>query len=150
MKLYFFLLAVSSFICISCSDNQRQRNNQLDACVDSFSVYYFNYHLNDAARFATDDSRKWIELMASNVTEQDVELLKSQGQDAEVEIVSKDMEDSVATVSICVKHYLRKDTIGQVGRITDDDTYVLRAVAQNDKWKIRMEGPLRSERRNRD
>ncbi|MBR5929578.1 MAG: hypothetical protein IKZ93_06300, partial [Prevotella sp.] len=53
-------------------------------------------------------------------------------------------------VNISVQNFLSMDSIGKAGRMTDEASFRLNAQIQNGKWRIRMEGPLRSEKRSRD
>ena len=124
----------------------------METCVDSFATHYFNYQFEDALRFCTPESERWLVYAASNVHQADIDILKKLSQGAEIEIQDIDIEagDTTATVRIVVRNFLRMDTIGTQGHMTKEATFVLPATYMDKHWKIRMEGLLRSERKSRD
>ena len=143
-------MVMGALLC-SCLGRTSSANKGLQQCVDSFAAYYFNGLYTDALRFATPDSRKWLKVAASNMTAADIELLHQQEHEATVNTEITNATDSTAQVIVSVSNYMVKDTIGVTGHMTHHtDTYVLRAVISDGKWKIRMEGLPQSERRSHD
>lgn len=150
MKTKSLLLLVMATL-IGCGESKDGSEEQLMEVVDSFSVSYFNYDLQKAQRFSTVDSEKWLQFIATNIQQEDVDILRQQELPATVEIGEINYTgDSSAIVNISVQNFLRMDSIGQAGRMTDQASFRLNALIQNGKWRIRMEGPLRSEKRSRD
>jgi hypothetical protein len=150
MKRNCLLLLVLAML-IACGESRDGSEKQLYEVVDSFSTGYFNYDLMKAERFSTDDSRKWLQFIASNILQDDVDLLRQQDLPATVTIDELNYTgDSTAVVGITAHDFLRLDSIGKSGVITSEATFRLNAQIINGKWKIRMEGPLRSERRSHD
>ena len=135
----------------ACGGSRDGSEDQLREAVDSFAVSYFNYDFNKARRFCTDDSEKWLQFAASNVQQEDVDLLRQQEEPATVDVDEWDYtSDSTASVHVNVHNYLRMDSIGKAGRMTDEGQYVLNAVIHQGKWFIRMADLPRSEKRNHD
>ena len=135
-----------------CTQKIDGSSEQLTETVDSFAYHYFNYHLKQASRFCTEDSQKWLEFLASNIVQGDVDLLREQENEAEIshdEILLQDT-DSIKIIRMTVRNHLMKDSIGKVGRMVKKSVYDIQAVKHRGKWFIRMEGPLRSERQNHD
>ena len=150
MKRYSFLFMVLMML-VACGESKDGSEDQLMEVVDSFAVSYFNYDLMKAQRFSTVDSEKWLQFIASNIQQEDVDILRQQELPATVEIGEVNYTgDSSAIVNISVHNFLSMDSIGKVGRMTDEASFRLNAQISNGKWRIRMEGPLRSEKRSRD
>ena len=135
----------------SCIGNRDGSEEQLREAVDSFAVSYFNYDFMKARRFCTEESEKWLQYAASNVHQADIDILREQEEAASVNIEDLTITgDSTARVRISVHHFLRMDTIGKAGRMTDEATYALKAMIRQGKWYIRMEDLPRSEKPGRD
>ena len=150
MKRYSFLLLVLPML-IACGENRDGSEEQLVEVADSFSLGYFNYDLQKAKRFCTDDSEKWLQFIASNIQQEDVDILRQQEVSATVEVGEVSYTgDSSAVVNITVQHFLKMDSIGKTGVMTDEADFRLNAHIHNGRWYIRMEGPLRSEKRSHD
>lgn len=127
-------------------------SEQLTETVDSFAYHYFNYHLKQASRFCTEESQKWLEFLASNIEQGDVDLLREQENEAEIthDEIQLQESDTTKTIHLTVRNHLVKDSIGKVGRMVKKSDYTVQTVKLGGKWFIRMEGPLRSEKRSRD
>ena len=150
MKTKGLLLLVMATL-IGCGESRDGSEEQLMEVVDSFSVSYFNYDLQKAQRYSTVDSEKWLQFIATNIQQEDVDILRQQDLPATVEIGEVNYTgDSSAIVNISVQNFLSMDSIGKAGQMTDHASFRLNALIQNGKWRIRMEGPLRSEKRSRD
>ena len=156
MKFNFFTTTVTSIIiimtvCNSCGHSDIMGNDEVKDVVDSFAVAYFNFHYDKAIKYVTNPSARWIHFSASNVTQKDINILKSKEYDASIEI--KDMTndgDSLYHVSVMVCNYLPANIISKQEHIVDKDTYIFDTVKEHGKWKIRMASPPRSEKRNHD
>ena len=80
-----------------------------------------------------------------------IDKLKAQEEGASHEI--GDIEytsDTTATVTCKVFNFLRIDTLGQSGDITQRAEYKINFVKRDGKWLVKMESPLQNERQNRD
>lgn len=150
MKRYSFLLLALPML-MACSGSKDGSEEQLKEVADSFSVGYFNYDLQKAKRFSTDDSEKWLQYIASNIQQEDVDILRQQELPATVQVGEVSYTgDSSAIVDITVEHFLKLDSMGKAGQMTDEAAFRLNAHIHNGRWYIRMEGPLRSEKRSHD
>ena len=143
-----FLLAALVFG--GCQEHDGSED-QLQECVDSFAVYYYNWHLDKAARFCTADSRQWLQFAASNVHQEDLDTLHNKAEDAQVEIGDiSQTDDNSATAEIHVSDFLQMDTIGQPPTLVDEADFTLQLVMEQGKWRVRMEGLPRSGKQSRD
>lgn len=147
MKFNSSLLFALLMFCLSCQGDFASRESKLESCADSFANHYFNYHFDDALRFCTPESGRWLQYAATNVHEADVEVLKTQKEGAGIVVGNIEMadDDSTALVEIQVSNYLQMDTIGTRGHIVQQATFRLPAVYREKQWKIRMEGLPRNE-----
>ena len=119
--------------------------------VAAFADAYFNYDFGEALKMVTPESEKWLRFAASNVTQGDVDLLNAQDEAATVEAEDYEWQnDSTLVVTVAVRNFLMKDSLGKEGVMADEAWFRLTAVQREGDYKVRMEGPLRSERQNRD
>jgi PBP1b-binding outer membrane lipoprotein LpoB len=148
-------LNIAIFACVilltSCIGNHRSRH-QVEQAADSFAENYFNYQFEEAAKHATKDSERWLRYAASNIHKADVEMLRSQDEGASVDVenVTLGDGDSTAIATIKVHNYMRLDTIGNAGRMINEDRFLLNMMKEEGKWKIKMEGLPQSEKQNHD
>ena len=100
----------------------------------------------------TPDSRKWIIYVASNLSDDDIEALNTKTAPAVTEITDSTYNeyDSTGIVVVAVKNYMAFDSIGVTGHIADEQIYRIPFVRYENRWKIKMEAPLRNEKSDRD
>ena len=115
--------------------------------AEEFANAYFNYDLAKAQLMVDEQSKKWLSYEASNITEADLELLRMQDKGATVTVDDSDCFADSAIVTVTVNDFLLADSLGSKGRMVDEKTFTIRLVQDaNGKWKVRMGGPLRSEK----
>lgn len=136
-----------TIICTACEGSDKSKWEAEDTAQE-FAEAYFSYDYGKALLYVTDDSRKWIEFKASNIGEDDINILRDQDRGPSVEITDTDLlDESNATVSVSVSNFLETDTIGGSARMVDEASFDLRLrLGADGKWRIRMEGPLQSGR----
>uniref|UniRef100_UPI003FEE614B hypothetical protein n=1 Tax=Prevotella sp. TaxID=59823 RepID=UPI003FEE614B len=141
-------MAIAAGLQLSCSGISGDEKEMIEHDVLGFSEAYFNFDLKGAASYCTDDSRKWISYVASNIQESDIEAMRSKESDATVSIVdiSFNNSDSTGTALIKVNNALVLDTIGKPGHTVDEAHYRLDFICKEGKCLIRMACPLRNER----
>lgn len=142
-----FSMALAA-LAASCDGLTRNETEEVTGTVMGFSEAYFNFDLNTAADYCTPESRKWICFLASNVQEADLEIIRTQEQNATVKVkdISYSPDDSTGTALIEAKDFLMLDTIGKSGHMKDEARFKLGFILHDGKCLIKMEGPLRSER----
>lgn len=119
--------------------------------ADSFAAGYFNLDFAKAKRFCTPESEKWLRFRATNVLQEDIDILKKQQTCATCSVSSvKITSDTTAIVACKVENYLRTDTLGRPGCMTRSGSCTLKAVKRADAWFIKMEGLPQNGRRNHD
>lgn len=140
------LAALVALGAMSCESRQSACNKEIEKCVEGFSDAYFNYDLAKALEFCTPESRKWIEFLASNIGEADLEVLNAQEKRAQAEVkdIIYNIGDTAGTAIVEVGDYLQMDTIGHTMRLVDESTFTLDFVYKDSKCRIRMAGLLRN------
>ena len=150
MKGIFFFLACACCL-LGCEGNSSYPDEKVRERATAFAGAYFNYDFTSARKLVTEESVKWLEFAASNVTQEDVDLYNSVEEPATVEIDDYQyVNDTISIVTVLVENYLQKDSINRTATISDQGTFRLTLVLRDGKYYVRMEGPLRSERQSRD
>lgn len=152
-----YLLIVFCALFSACQQGVQDNEVQLAEVADSFCVRYFNYNFPEAMNYCTDDSRKWIQFAASNVTEKDLQILYEQETPAQINVtdIAYRETDTTALVTVVVENYWDMDEIE-----SEDDIRTLvyhrvgvfkfPMVKQQDRWRIRMEGLPQSGKSSHD
>lgn len=119
---------------------------QLREDIDSFATYYYNWHFQQANKYCTPQSEKWLRYASSNVHQADIDLLHAKQEDAKIEIADIDFHDDEVSASIRlhVSDFLQMDTIGTAAHLMKDATFVIPMVMHDGKWKVDLkEIPLK-------
>ena len=115
-----------------------------------FAEAYFNYDFDKARRFVVPESEKWLRFAASNVTQEDVDLVNAAQKAASAEVTMCDHQnDSTVCVMVSVRHVVLKDTIGRPAYTADEAEFALTLVRRGADYQVRMEGLPRNERQSR-
>ena len=134
-----------------CYDNEADPNAEIKECVIDFAEAYFNYEFMEARERVTPESEKWLRFAASNMTQEDIDMLNAKSVPATTAVNDiTTVDDTTAIAVVEVKDFLQKDSIGKAGSIVDEATFALTVIKRNKKYFVRMEGLPRSERQNRD
>ena len=139
------LAAVSSQVLCGCQPHEGSES-QLKEDVDSFAIYYYNWHFEKAAKYCTDSSEIWLRYAASNVHPADIELLHIKQADATIEIKDIDFGDDEvsANVELDVTNFLQMDTIGREAHTIPTGTFKIPMVMEGGKWKVSLKSlPVR-------
>ena len=151
MKNLALFIVVTLAMLTACDGQKKSQEEQINDCATGFAEAYFNYDFQQAERFVTPESSRWLKFAASNIGEADVKQLNEHGEEALVEVMDySETDDSTVVVTVEVDNYLRFDSIGGRGTLTEDSEYQLTLVNRNGNWLVRMAGLPRSEKRNLD
>lgn len=149
MKIYLFCFL--SFLCSCSGRSDAGYDDKIVSLVDSFALNYFNLDIPSSVKFCTPESDRWLRFYASNISENDLAGLRRQSEPASYEIEDVVMIDDTSAVVKCnVYNFLKISDIGTAGTIVGNESYCIPVVRRNGRWLVKMEGPLRSERRSRD
>lgn len=145
----FSILAICSFIS-ACSVGRHRNDQAVRTAADSFATSYFNYDLHKSIRFCTPSSAKWIHFAASNILQEDIDLLKQQQTKAIAETGDITYStDTTASVSCEVTNFLLRDTLGRPGHMVEKMIFRIPVVLENGSWAVDA-GHIIPERNNTD
>jgi len=134
--IFFVFLSVFALLSIfSCE--QKSAEEIVEERVDSFAVHYFNWQYAKCVKYVTPESKKFLELASTNVTENNIEMLRSVEEDAAVDIddIIYESENS-ATVQLTVHNFLMADSIGSSAKFHEKGTTELKLVKNANKWYV--------------
>ena len=151
-----FILSSTSMMLLSCgSDTEEQVNDVAEA----FAKEYFNWHYCEAMPYVTAESSEQMKFLASNVTEDDVQLLRNMESGAEIKIEDCNIADgdSVAYVNVTIENFCHADTIGRAASLHESANATLMLKHRDDKWQVvvsndwpKMAFPQQSEKQDPD
>ena len=137
---------------LTACNNHPGSESQLRETVDSFATAYYNWRFDKAMPYCSADSHRWLRYAASQVHQEDVDLLRSMDASATVEQgdITWHDADSTADVELTVKGYAGMDTIGTTAHVVDEGRFTLHLKYSDEEWKVRMANLPRSEKPDRD
>lgn len=149
MKKYLFCLCLGLFM--GCEEKEADPDAKVVAFAAAFADAYFNMDFTKARGMVAPEDVKWLRFMASNVTQEDVDLLNAQEEGATAEAEGYErLDDSTLVVTMCVRNYLVKDSLGAAADMAAEGRFRFVVVERGGDYKVRMEGLPRSERQSRD
>lgn len=149
MKMYFcvFRKSVTAFFAftamtaaVSSCTLYSSKDREIEVTAEEFGNHFFNYELKEAATMVTDDSRKWIELVASNVDTAVVEAIRNQDKAATVSVDNITMtSDTTATVELTANNYVLAKMIDEQPIVNSGMKVSFVMVKHGKKWLVRMD-----------
>lgn len=135
---------------LGCDASSSERDAIGDV-AQTWADSYFNFDYDKAQTLTDTDSHKWLSLAASNITEDDITVIRAQQTGASVNVRSVEMKgENEATVGIEVTDLLVADSIGKPMRPISSAIYNINMVRCGERWLVRMAGLPQSERQSRD
>lgn len=147
-----YLLTFLSFLLVGCQLFNEGTPDAAENTVASWANAYFNYDYEEALKYMTPESEKWIRFTASNITEKDVDFISQQNNKATADVQSRQIAegDTIGTVNIRVSNYVQLGAIGKENEVINEGIFSVQVVKRSGKWQVRMEAPLRNEKQSRD
>lgn len=134
-----FVLVAALCLASACS---LKDDAAVETCAKSFGQNYFNLRLQQASGLCTDRSYKWIEFYASNISQDDVDVLNTQTDSALCDIDDIDIDGDSARVKMTVRNFLLCDSIGRPGRMCKQGKCRLTLRKEGETWKVDLDGPV--------
>lgn len=137
------LLGILLLAQLSTACQYLQPKGELEACVDSFTHAFFNWRFNEACTYCTPASRKWLAFAASNVSEADIDALRSQPADIDYTLLHISYEDAAHTsaiVQVRIDNAIQADSLGGRRQMEVAAHYSLRLVHTHQGWKVDLDG----------
>ena len=131
------ILVINAIFTTGCQPHEGSEK-QLREDIDSFANNYYNWHFQQANKYCTPPSEKWLRYAASNVHQADIDLLHTKEEDAKIEIDDIDFHDDEvsASVHIRVSNFLQMDTIGKEAHRIKSASFIIPMVIHEGKWKV--------------
>lgn len=126
---------------LSCSDKDA---NTAEERALAFAQNYFNLRYKQSLTLCTENAKKWIVFRATNITQEDVDVINAQTDTAECEIDDVELNDdeTTADVKMTIKNVLVCDSIGKRGSIKEKIKKTLRMRKVSDNWYVDTECPI--------
>lgn len=135
----------------ACSDSRLSQQKNAASTATAFAEAYFNYDLTAACKLTTPETQDWLRFVASNINEEDIEVLNARSEGAMVTLTQCEMvNDTMCEAHVVVDNYLVADSIGRPLQLRHNDDYQLTLVLRDGRWQVRMADLPRSERHNHD
>ncbi len=132
------LILLTAFTVTSCKEDNEEEKIENGAC--RFAEYFFNCLYKDAMKLCTPESAKWLSYAASNISQEDIDILNSQKDDATCESTDIIMpDDTTAVVTMKVKNFLMMDSIGVPSKIKDSALYTIVMRKRDGRWKAHLD-----------
>lgn len=112
----------------------------------SWADAYFNCDFHEAEEYSTEDSGKWLRFAASNVSEEDLQLLRGRNAVAESSDYFLEANDTLRIVTLTVRNYLVPKPLGEPSQLADEGRFTVKVVKRGSHWKVKMDGMPRSEK----
>lgn len=136
--LYILLFPILALLWGSCADSSEE--SAVEDTARCFAEKYFTWHFIEARNFATDDMKKQIGFVASNVHKSDLDLLHSTSSIPTIEVSEVSIDnDSCATAMLDMEDVILMDTLGASAHLRKKvkSTLILRKTAGT--WKVERE-----------
>ena len=132
----------------ACSERDVQDREAAGKCAVEFMEKFFSFKFPEAELLCTSDTRDWVVWYVSNITETDIDSIHRIPNSPKVELQSvvPDSTDTTAVAYCKARDFYCLDSLGQHGRMIDEAVFRLSLVRECGEWRVRMEGPLQSER----
>lgn len=118
-------------------------------CAQEFMICLLNLQMERAYTYCTPESRPWLRQRMSLFSEEDIKSMESNEVDCTVEANTYkggSPDDSLAYVLCTAYNVMIADTLESEGTIRDKALFIVPMVKRDDRWRVKMEGPLRNER----
>ena len=126
--------------------------NDAEKALATWANAYFNFDYEKALKYTTPEGGQWIRFAASNITEQDVEFIKRQNSQTQIDILNTQQteSDTVCNANIRVSNFIQLGLSAHDNRVIDHADFHIQLVKRGGDWLVRMEGLPRSGMQNHD
>ena len=137
----YVLFMVSAWLLNACSHADGDADAAVKERARQFAEAYFNYDFISARSLATPESEKWLRFAASNVTQEDVDLINATSKSTSIAVTDcHRLDDTTTCVRVIVYNAVLKDTIGRPAHVASEADFALTLVNREGTYLVRMEG----------
>ena len=146
------ILFFLSFLMVSCQLYDENGTHDAKKALTSWANAYFNFDYEKAMQYMTPESERWIRFAASNITEQDIDFIKSHNPQTQVQVLNSQLaeSDTICKANIRVSNFIQLGFSTQDNQIIEHTDFQCQVVKRNGDWLVRMEGLPQSGRQNHD
>jgi hypothetical protein len=143
---------VGLVVLFACSEGEQENMSAAERNILNFAEAYFNYDFQQASELITPESRPWIRFAASNLSQDDLDILNHRESGTTVELGEMSIiNDTTISAQIFVENYYKADSIDNPVVATDEtEVFTLTAVRRDKQWLVRMEALPKNERHSLD
>ncbi|MGP1590415.1 MAG: hypothetical protein ACTTHI_01305 [Prevotella sp.] len=121
------------------SSCQRITNsNDITVVADSFATNFYNWRLEKAFKYCTEESKTQICYLASNISKEDVELINKRNKETIIEIINTDMIEGGIKARISMKIYnsFKMKDINSYVQLNKERDVTINLIKTNEGWKV--------------
>ncbi len=111
---------------------------------------YFCHDYHTAKQYVTHESQKWLQFAASNVSQHDLDILRDQSVQVDVDHIEETGADSVLTAVLEVNNFVAPALLGQESVVQENGLFNITLVERDGRWLVKMDGLPRNERQSHD
>ena len=140
MRKYIFsaTLLLATIISFMSSCQRISNSNDITIVADSFATNFYNWRLAKAFKYCTAESKTQISYLASNISEEDVELINKKNEDASIEITNTEMLEGGLKARISMKIYnsFKMKDINSDVQLNKERDVTINLIKTNEGWKV--------------
>ena len=112
-----------------------QDEDPLETVAEDFASALYNWQYEKALQMATPESAKWLQMAASQITEDDINYFNEQEESVDIELNSIDqLSDTSAVAEYQLGNMVVKDLLATSPRLVSDTTTHINLVKRHGKW----------------
>lgn len=140
MRKYIFsaTLLLATIISFISSCQRISNSNDMTIVADSFATNFYNWRLEKAFKYCTAESKTQISYLASNISEEDVELINKRDEDASIEITNTEILEGGIKARISMKIYnsFKMKDINNEVQLNKERDVTFNLIKSNEGWKV--------------
>ena len=140
MRKYIYAVILLFVITINLTSSCQRISNSNDITIvaDSFATNFYNWRLEKALKYCTAESKTQISFLASNISEEDIELINQRNEDASIEITNTGMleEGIKARISMKIYNSFKMKDINNEVQLNKERDVTFNLIKSNEGWKV--------------
>ena len=140
MRKYIYAVILLFVITINLTSSCQKISNSNDMTIvaDSFATNFYNWRLEKAFKYCTAESKTQISYLASNISEEDVELINKRDEDASIEITNTEILEGGIKARISMKIYnsFKMKDINSEVQLNKERDVTFNLIKVNEGWKV--------------
>lgn len=140
MRKYIYAVILLFVITINLTSSCQRISNSNDITIvaDSFATNFYNWRLEKALKYCTAESKTQISFLASNISEEDIELINQRNEDASIEITNTEMLEGGIKARISMKIYnsFKMKDINSDVQLNKERDVTINLIKTNEGWKV--------------